>query len=154
MISEYIILTKVSDLSTDTLAQLKDLDLKYFPTPWSAAAWGNLFDEKSESFILVEKYLGEVRGFIFFHISIVDSFAHLLKILVNPKNRGLKIGKNLLNKGIESLKERGIVHFFLEVEEENIVARNLYESVGLRVIHRKKQFYSNGASAIIMGLDT
>jgi ribosomal-protein-alanine N-acetyltransferase len=154
MTQKYTVIDKTSALEADVLFQLQDLDLKFFPTPWDAASWGKVFEEGSERFILIDEHDGLLPGFILFEINAGDSFAHLLKILVNPESRGLKIGKNLLNEAIRVLNERGITQFFLEVEEENVVARNLYESVGFKVIHKKKQFYSNGATALIMSLNT
>ncbi|MEA9358575.1 GNAT family N-acetyltransferase [Bacteriovorax sp. PP10] len=153
MSQKYIVIDKTSALEADVLFVLKDLDLKHFPTPWDSASWDQVFSEGAERFILVDQRDGLIPGFVLFDLNVVDSFAHLLKILVNPDNRGFKIGKNLLNEAIRVLKERGIRTFFLEVEEENIVARNLYESMGLKVIHKKKHFYSNGGTAIIMTLE-
>lgn len=154
MTQKYIVIDKTSALEADVLFQLKKLDLDHFPTPWDAASWDKVFDEGGPRFILIDEREGVIPGFILFELNVVDSFAHLLKILVNPESRGLKIGKNLLNEAIRVLNERGISHFFLEVEEENSVARSLYESMGFKVIHKKKHFYSNGGTAIIMSLDT
>jgi ribosomal-protein-alanine N-acetyltransferase len=152
MSQKYITLDKTSALEADVLFVLKDLDLKYFPTPWDSASWDQVFLDGPERFILVDEREGSILGFALFELNIVDSFAHLLKILVNPESRGLKIGKDLLSEAIIILKERGIKTFFLEVEEDNLVARNLYEKIGFTVIHKKKYFYSNGGTAIIMTL--
>lgn len=152
MSQKYISIDKTSALEADVLFVLKDLDLKHFPTPWDSASWDQVFSEGADRFILIDVRDGIIPGFVLFDLNVVDSFAHLLKILVNPDNRGFKIGKNLLNEAIRVLKVRGIRTFFLEVEEENIVARNLYESVGFKVIHKKKHFYSNGGAAFIMTL--
>lgn len=154
MTQKYTVIDKTSALEADVLFQLIDLDLKFFPTPWNSASWAKVFEEAIERLIFIDDREGLILGFILFETNHVDSFAHLLKILVNPERRGLKIGKNLLNEAIRVLQERGITQFFLEVEEENVVARNLYESVGFKVIHKKKQFYSNGATAFIMSLST
>lgn len=154
MSQKYIVIDIASALEADVLFVLKDLDLKHFPTPWDSASWDQVFSQGADRFILVDERDGVFPGFILFDFNVVDSFAHLLKILVNPEYRGLKIGKNLLNEAIRVLHERGIRSFFLEVEEENLVARNLYESMGFKVIHKKKQFYSNGSTAIIMSLNT
>lgn len=154
MTQKYFVFNHASASFADVLFQLKNLDLKYFPWPWDFASWDKVFNDGSERVIIVDQYLGEVRGFILFEFNCEDSFAHLLKILINPKSRGLKVGKHLLNEGIRILQERGVAHFFLEVEELNTVARNLYESVGFKSIHKKKQFYTNGSTAIIMTLDS
>lgn len=152
MSQKYIVIDKTSALEADVLFVLKDLDLKYFPTPWDMASWDKVFNEGGDRFILVDKCNGPIVGFALFDINIVDSFAHLLKIVVNPEKRGLKMGKGLLNEAIEILKKRGIKTFFLEVEETNRVALNLYERMGFKIIHKKKHFYSNGETAIIMTL--
>lgn len=153
MSQKYISINKTSALEADVLFVLKDLDKKHFPTPWDSSSWDKIFSEGADRLLLLDEREGLVPGFALFDINLVDSLAHLLKIVVNPENRGLKIGKNLLNEGIRVLKMRGIKTFFLEVEEDNMVARNLYERAGFKVIHKKKHFYSNGASALIMTLD-
>lgn len=152
MSQKYIEIDKTSALEADVLFVLKDLDLKYFPTPWDSSSWDQVFSNGAERFILIDERDGSLTGFILFDYNVVDSFAHLLKILVNPEKRGQKIGKDLLNEAISILKKRGIKTFFLEVEEENLVALNLYENIGFKVIHKKKHFYSNGGTAIIMTL--
>ena len=152
MSQKYIVIDKTSALTADVLFVLKDLDSKYFPTPWDSSSWDQVLSDGAERFILIDERNGALPGFILFELNIVDSFAHLLKILVNPESRGLKIGKGLLNEAISVLKKRGINTFFLEVEEENLVAQNLYENAGFKIIHKKKHFYSNGGTAIIMTL--
>ncbi len=131
---------------------LKATDQAYFPTPWTDESWDNLFSEGSERFVLI---IGEASflGFALFDVSDADSFAHLLKISIIPEARGRKMSEILMNKALEQLKRRGIHSYFLEVEEGNIPAIKLYEKMGFKVVHKKKHFYSNGASALIMTLD-
>ena len=152
MSDKYIIINKTSALLADVLFELKKLDVSYFPTPWDCESWNNVFLEGNDRLWIVDKRDEIIRGLILFDVNVVDSFSHLLKILVTPKNRGHKIGKNLLNEAIGILRERGIETFFLEVEEDNLIARALYESIGFKIIHKKKHFYSNGQTAIIMTL--
>lgn len=152
MSKNYIALDKTSALPADVLFKLKKLDQDFFPQPWNEESWDHVFSESGDRLILLGQSSSDIPGFVLFDFSCVDSFAHLLKILVNPAFRGQKIGKELLLESIRVLRERGISNFFLEVEEENVVARSLYESVGFKVIHKKKHFYSNGATAIIMTL--
>ena len=150
MTKKFISIDNASALTPEALSSLKDLDQSFFPTPWSSESWDKVFYTLGEKYILISEGDGSVMGFTLFDINGADSFAHLLKILVNPNVRGLGIGKALLNKALDELKLRGIKDFFLEVEEHNNPAINLYESVGFKIIHQKKQFYSNGATALIM----
>ncbi len=148
----YTVIDKTSALSADVLFELKKLDGLYFPTPWNSESWDQVFSASMDRFILVVSSEDCIRGFILFETNVVDSFAHLLKILITPEFRGLKSGLHLLNEAIRILNERKIQNFFLEVEEENLIARSLYESIGFKIIHKKKHFYSNGANAFIMTL--
>lgn len=152
MSQKYIVIDKTSALEADVLFSLKDLDQKFFPMPWDDASWDKLFDSGADRFVLVDKREDQVVGFALFETNDVDSFAHLLKILVNPDNRGLKIGKDLLIEAMTILKKQGIKNYFLEVEEGNLVAFAIYEKMGFKVVHKKKHFYSNGGTAIIMTL--
>lgn len=149
---KYIELDNSSDLESLELSSLKKLDQDFFPQPWNNESWDHLFSGPSKRFLLIAKDDEAILGFILFDYVDADSFAHLLKILVSPNQRGQKIGKGLLDKAVGILKGRQIKSFFLEVEEKNIVAIQLYEGLGFKIIHRKKQFYSNGTDAIIMTL--
>lgn len=148
MPSHFTLIDKASELTPEALLFLKTTDQAYFPTPWDDDSWSNLFLEGADRFVLVAD-----KGFALFDVSIADSFAHLLKIVLNPEVRGKGLGKELLNESLNQLKKRSIHSFFLEVEEGNLSAIKLYESVGFQVIHKKKHFYSNGATALIMTLD-
>lgn len=148
MPSHFTLIDKASELTPEALLFLKTIDQAYFPTPWNDDSWSNLFLEGAERFVV----MGD-QGFALFDISVADSFAHLLKIVVNPEVRGQGLGRELLKESLNQLKKRSIHSFFLEVEEENLAAIKLYEGAGFQVVHKKKHFYSNGATALIMTLD-
>lgn len=131
---------------------LSELDRKFFPTPWSTEAWASLFEGHDRSLSVVEMN-HEIVGFSLFDLSRADSFAHLLKILVHPDFRGQHFGKKLLAFDLGQLHQQGIKHFFLEVEEDNYAAQKLYLHSGFKMIHKKKDFYGNGRSALIMTAD-
>ncbi len=145
--TKFIIIDKASALTPEALSFLKDYDLRFFPTPWDEKSWEQVFDSASERFIL----LGD-DGFALFDINGADSFAHLLKILINPDKRGTGLGRAILSEALEILKRQGVKTFFLEVEENNDSAIRLYQTAGFKIIHKKKHFYSNGATALIMTL--
>ncbi len=152
MSQKYTSIDKAEDLNSSALSFLFELDQDHFPTPWSKEAWDKLFYSLGQRYLLVAEGNDTLMGFALFDVSNADSFAHLLKIVVNPNVRGLGVGKKLLIESVSTLSARGIKSFFLEVEEHNTVAINLYESQGFKTIHQKKQFYSSGANALIMTL--
>jgi ribosomal-protein-alanine N-acetyltransferase len=83
-------------------------------------------------------------------MSVADSFCHLLKIVIIPDYRKRGLGKILLENSLNQLQLIGCTQFFLEVEETNTAARDLYLSFDFKIIHRKKDFYGTGRMALIM----
>jgi len=152
MILKFKPIKSADDLSSSALSSLVNLDTDHFPTPWSQESWDKLFYSFNQRFVLLAQNEEQILGFTLFDTSVADSFAHLLKIVVSPNVRGLGIGKKLLSESLDVLNTDGIKSIFLEVEEFNTVAINLYESLGFKIIHHKKQFYSSGANALIMTL--
>jgi ribosomal-protein-alanine acetyltransferase len=152
MTQKYTLLEKASELTPEALLFLANLDLNYFPTPWGLEDWKRIFNTERQRAIFLSEQDNVIIGFALFDIVAADSFAHLLKIIINPQWRGKELGKKLLNEAINILKNKNIKTFFLEVEEHNTVAVKLYEQIGFEIIHHKKHFYSSGANAFIMTL--
>ena len=75
----------------------------------------------------------------------------ILNIAVDPGERRKGVARALL----EAVLGRGKNHWFLEVRESNSSAIKLYESVGFRVISRRKLYYANPPEpAIVMTFDS
>ena len=154
MPQKYTSIDQASDLKSEALLFLAEMDQDYFPTPWSREAWDKLFQSIGQKYLLIIAEGDQaIMGFALLDVSVADSFAHLLKIVVSPNFRGLGVGRKILSSSLKDLSSRGIKSFFLEVEEYNNVAINLYESHGFKIIHKKKHFYSSGANALIMMRD-
>jgi ribosomal-protein-alanine N-acetyltransferase len=146
-------LDRASVENTEALFILRDLDQNYFPQPWDSVSWSEIFNTSAYRLIIQILEDNHVIGFLLLEISFVDSFAHLLKIIIHPTERQKGLGMCLINEGLRQLKERSIKTIFLEVEENNISAIKIYQHAGFKIIHKKKQFYSNGADALIMTLE-
>jgi ribosomal-protein-alanine N-acetyltransferase len=141
--------------SLDHLNSLIHLDSESFPFPWSQKEWVDFLEShQQQTFIifLKEDQKGPVRGFCLWNTNSVDSFAHLLKIVVTPKSRNIGMGSVLMNQSLSFLRKIGIKSFYLEVATTNHLAIKTYEKYGFRKIHEKKQFYSNGDNSFIMTL--
>jgi len=135
--------------TSDLAFVLFELDQSHFPTPWSLDSWKNLFQDHDRLLVLI-KNKEDAIGFCLFDKVIADSFAHLLKIVIHPKFRAQGHSKMLLDTALVNLQNCGCSQFFLEVEESNLTAQRLYLSLGFKVIHRKKDFYGQNRSALIM----
>lgn len=90
----------------------------------------------------------EVIGGIDYKHTYIES--DLLFIYIKKEYRGNKYSKYLLDESFKELKKIGIKKVFLEVDNENHVAYNLYKSYGFKEISIRKNYYNNSHDAIIM----
>lgn len=67
--------------------------------------------------------------------------AEILSIAIAPTHRGRGLSRSLLLTHLRHLAGRGIKTVFLEVEENNLPARRLYESSGFTQTGRRARYY-------------
>jgi ribosomal-protein-alanine N-acetyltransferase len=76
---------------------------------------------------------------------------HITNLAVHPSFRRQGIGRRLLAPVLEDGRRRGIALVLLEVRPTNAEALALYESLGFRVIGRRKGYYfDTGEDALVM----
>ena len=83
---------------------------------------------------------------------VVIDECELLKIIVRQENRHQGIGKKLISFLKKYCGDNDIKIIFLEVREDNCVARTFYESTGFDTIGTRKGYY-NGIDAILYKLN-
>lgn len=121
--------------------------------------WGeNEFDDMlRESNTLVHRLrLG--RSVIGFAVSrMAADEAEILSIAVAPGHRGRGLSRDLLRAHLGHLAGRGVRTVFLEVEENNIPARRLYDRAGFAVAGRRERYYREAGgkelNALVMRRD-
>lgn len=75
-------------------------------------------------------------------------------IAVNPRARGLGLGKLLMRALLAQALQLKAIECFLEVRADNPVAEGLYRSLGFEQIDLRKNYYRpSGVDAIVMRLD-
>src|SRR5262249_44538191 len=67
--------------------------------------------------------------------------AEILSVAVERAYRGRGLSRNLLLTHMGHLAGRGVPTIFLEVEENNLPARRLYDRVGFVVVGRRERYY-------------
>ena len=92
----------------------------------------------------------EILGFA--GISIIFNEAELMNIVVKKNKRKHGIGKALLEKIINICIENNIEVVKLEVNENNISAKNLYKSCGFIQTGKRERYYNNKDAAILFDL--
>lgn len=73
--------------------------------------------------------------------------AELLFVGVASEVQGKGWGRKLLAHAIEALEQQGVQTIFLEVSEENIAARHLYEALGFQRVGKRVGYYRDGSTA-------
>ena len=83
--------------------------------------------------------------------------AEILSVVVTPAKRGEGLGRTLLASHLGRLAASGVVHVYLEVEDGNLPADQLYRHFGFREVGRRKGYYLKpggaAATAVTMRLD-
>jgi tRNA threonylcarbamoyladenosine biosynthesis protein TsaB len=74
--------------------------------------------------------------------------AELLAMGVAAPERGRGLGSALLEAGLEEAARRGAACMFLEVAEDNAVARHLYERQGFRAVGRREGYYRTASGTV------
>lgn len=138
------------------ISKIIELDLKYFPFPWSDQLWRelSLLEGMYNLFtIKVQRDSNEVIGFALYNVSEPSEQAHLIKILIDPSRRNSGYAQKLLAKSINDLKSTYLIKsVFLEVSVNNVTALKLYTGNSFKKLCLKKKFYDNGDDAYAMQL--
>ncbi len=104
----------------------------------------------TNSSYLVLLYDDEIIGFG--GIKIILDEANLMDIVIKKSMRNQGFAKLLLNELINISKEENCSSITLEVNENNIYAIKLYNNFNFKQVGKRKKYYKNGDSAILMTL--
>ena len=96
-----------------------------------------------------------IAGFALIRIAADE--AELLTIAVDPKWRGKRIGRALMEAVFADLMMSPARRMFLEVDEQNVAAIRLYAQQGFASISSRKGYYprpdGSAATALVMARD-
>jgi ribosomal-protein-alanine N-acetyltransferase len=138
----------------DDLHQVLKIEGVSYPDPWTEALFRSeqnlaysrflvLTDDETDEFVL---------GYIIYHVQVEG--VSLLNVSVHPDWRGLGNAEKLLRMMINETVRDEISKVILEVRPSNKAAIRLYERLGFKATHERKNFYKNGEIAIVMELKT
>jgi [ribosomal protein S18]-alanine N-acetyltransferase len=77
-----------------------------------------------------------------------NKLARLFSIAVSAQARGMGLGGKLLQRCVEQARKHGSTRMRLEVRERNVIAINLYEKFGFKVIAQLPAYYADGAAGV------
>lgn len=138
---------KISTMMLNDLEQIKENLQTDFDDFWNF----EIFKEElanTNSMYLVLKYENEIVSLG--GIKIILDEADIMNIVTKKDKRNQGFAKFLLNKLITMAKEQNCKTITLEVNENNLPAIKLYKDFKFKEIGKRKNYYKNGDTAILM----
>jgi ribosomal-protein-alanine N-acetyltransferase len=128
------------NLRTATLKDLNELlfiEEQAHHYPWSESTLRWCIEQPHIQCFILQKER-ELIGFAIYE-SVIDE-ATLLNIAVHPFMQGKGFGKQLLQQSLLQLED-GVQKIFLEVRASNVVAQQLYQTIGFTAFGSRKNYY-------------
>lgn len=131
-------LLKVGMTHCDLLAEMH---AKCFNKSWTSENFKSLLTNKFNEVIIISDEKETPMGFVMYQN--IQRELEILTICTLPDYRKQGVAKKLIN----SLDGDKI---FLDVDEGNLPAVNLYKTLHFKVETKREKYYSNGNTALVM----
>ena len=138
---------KISTIMLNDLEQIKKNLQTDFDDFWNF----EIFKEElanNNSMYLVLRYENEIVSFG--GIKIILDEADIMNIVTKKDKRNQGFAKFLLNELITIAEEQNCKTITLEVDENNLPAIKLYKDFEFKDVGKRKNYYKNGNTAILM----
>lgn len=134
-----------SDLPT-----VLEIERQSFAFPWPEIAFKQGANRTNpHCHFLVARAKGAPIAFINFLM--VEDYVHITNFAVAPTCRRQNVGKYLLARSLEHIREKGGRTVFLEVRTSNLPALNLYGQFGFEIADFRRKYYpDDGEDAYIL----
>lgn len=139
----------LAPMTLDDLDEVLGIERASFQTPWSRGAFRYELTENRVARSVVVRIGRQLTGYLC--LWEIGHEIHITNLAVHPSFRRRGIARALLGSILEEARRSGVELVFLEVRPTNVEALNLYESLGFRVIGRRKGYYfDTGEDALVM----
>ena len=118
-----------------------------FSDGWNKAMLISGFDG-GRFFVLGAKVNEQTVGYISYSVACDE--ADIESVVVKNEFRRRGIAYALVQQAEQSLKGKGVKKLFLEVRENNLSARSLYQKSGFIDLSVRKKYYPDGENAVVM----
>lgn len=120
------------------LDEVMAIEIAVFPFPWTRKVFESTIVEGYDCWVARDENHVMVGYFVL--MKVVDEM-HLLTIAVHRERQGQGIGRRLLARLIELVREMRMESLLLEVRPSNERALELYKNYGFAEIGRRKNYY-------------
>ena len=135
------LIREITDPSSSDVKAVADLHALCFEQSWSRDDFVRKCEDRVHRLFVICDQSRNPIGFVVF--SCVLDEAEIVTLGVKPESQGQNVAKNLLKFSFDVLKQSGSTVVFLEVNENNVRAFNLYNSMGFSQIGRRLGYYAN-----------
>lgn len=141
---------RLRQMTERDLPEVMAIEQATFPLDaWSEGMMrGELADQPRTRHYVVAVVGGTIVGYA--GVAAAGDQADVQTIAVSQAHRGTGIGAAMLTELLAEARRRGAREIFLEVREDNPVARGLYERFGFESIGTRRRYYDDGTDAIMM----
>lgn len=133
-------LVAVTPAQDRDLAALAAIHRASFHRGWDETEFEGMLAE-ANTLLQVLRLGSVVAGFVVSRIALDES--EILSIAVASDYRGRGHSRQLLQTHLGHLAGRGVKTVFLEVEENNLAARALYDRFGFQLVGRRERYYQS-----------
>lgn len=102
-------------------------------------------------FVLTENE--KIAGFIVLLYRKNTTGLRIYSLAVSSEYRGKNYGKQLIDKAVQLAVKSGKTFLYLEVNENNQRAIQLYQKKGFQLTGKRKKYYRDGSDALLMRLN-
>ncbi len=134
-------------IKLEDIDRVVELELSTLGTTLGREMLVELLDN-SFSYIYVYEENNIIVGYISY--SFDGDIAEMLNFAVDKGYQGRGIGNFLLSYTLSELDDMKAKSAILEVREGNLRASSLYFKYGFRLIHTRKNYYSNNENALVL----
>ena len=139
---------EVRDMRYEDLDEVMKIENQCFSVPWTRDSMeGELFSLMKYYYVALVD--GKIAGYGgMWH---VVTEGHITNIAVSPEHRRQGIGSAIVERLMQTAKEKEMLGVTLEVRVSNEAAKNLYEKQGFVVTGQRKKYYTdNNEDAYLM----
>jgi len=143
----------IERMTPSDIPVVQSIEREIFTTPWPKSAYYRELASDKISYYIVLRRDNEIIGYA--GMWRMYDEAHVTTIGVKASEQGKGYGRVLFATLVQAAYDSGVKWISLEVRTSNDRAIKMYEEFGLKVVGRRKGYYSdNNEDAIVMWSDS
>lgn len=117
------------------------------PVPWSRQSFWEEASHTDAYYLIARDVDRDNLIVAYAGCWVLANEGHITNVAVDPDYQGQGLGRKLMNELTSRVKALGVDSMTLEVRPSNIVAINLYTSLGFRSVGQRPKYYTNPVEA-------